>query len=55
MQAMSAVRFNSILKGFYQCLIARGRPHHVTITAVIRKLICLVNRLLSDTSFVPQK
>lgn len=55
MPALSATRFNPILREFYTGLIARGKAHHVAITAVIRKLIRLVNRLLSDPEFEPQK
>jgi transposase len=53
MAATSAVRFNPILKAFYARLTARGKPHKVAIVAVIRKLVCLANRILSDPAFVP--
>jgi transposase len=46
MAALSASRFNPILKAFYQGLIARGKPHKVALTAVMRKLIVYLNRLL---------
>jgi transposase len=51
MPAMSASRHNPILKEFYTRLIEKGKPHHVAITAVMRKLICLLNRLLADPEF----
>ena len=41
MPAMSAVRFNPILRSFYRRLIERGKPHPVAIIAVIRILIRL--------------
>lgn len=53
MPAMSAIRFNPILKAFYDRLRAKGKDHHVAITAVMRKLICLLNRILSDPNFCP--
>lgn len=55
MPALSATNHNPILKKFYDRLIATGKPHHVAITAVIRKLVRLVNRLLSDPNFEPIK
>jgi transposase len=53
MPALCAARFNPILRDFYQNLIARNKPHHVALTAVIRKLVCLLNRILADPSFIP--
>jgi transposase len=53
MPAMCAIRHNPILKAFYNKLIARNKPHKVAITAVIRKLICLLNRILADPNFKP--
>ena len=53
MPAMCAVRFNPILKAFYERLRAKGKAHHVAITAVMRKLICLLNRILADPNFTP--
>lgn len=51
MPAMCAVRFNPILKDFYRRLIARNKPHHVAITAVMRKLIRLLNRMIAQPEF----
>lgn len=53
MPALCAARCNPILQKFYQGLIARNKPHHVALTAVMRKLICLLNRILADPSFTP--
>lgn len=53
MPAMCGARFNPILRDFYQRLISRGKPHHVAITAVMRKLIRLLNRLIAQPTFVP--
>ena len=55
MPALCATNHNPILKEFYDRLIAKGKPHHVAITAVMRKLVCLVNRLLADPDFEPKQ
>lgn len=51
MAALTAVRHNAILKNYYQRLIQRGKPFKVCITAVMRKLLCLLNRLMADPTF----
>lgn len=51
MAALCAIRHNPILRKFYLGLIARNKPAHVALTAVIRKLVCLLNRLLADPKF----
>lgn len=48
MAALVAVRFNPILKAFYQRLIEAGKPKKVALTAVMRKLIVLLNQLLKN-------
>lgn len=53
MPALSASRHNPILKAFYERLIAKGKAHHVALVAVMRKLVCLLNRILADPSFQP--
>ena len=50
---LSATQHNPIFKEFYYRLKAAGKPHHVAAVAVMRKLICLLNRLLSDPGFQP--
>ena len=49
--AMSAVRHDPIFKAFYQRLRAAGKKPMVALTAVMRKLVILLNRLLNDPSF----
>ena len=51
MPALCAVTHNPVLAEFYQGLIARHKPHHVALTAVMRKMICVLNRLLADPDF----
>ena len=51
MPALCAVNHNPILKKYYDRLIARNKAHHVALTAVMRKMVCLLNRLLADPDF----
>lgn len=53
MPAMTAMKHNSILKPFYERLKAAGKPHKVALTAVMRKLLCLMNRMMADPEFEP--
>lgn len=52
MAAIAASRHNPILKPFYASLIARGKAPKVALTAVMRKLITVLNALLKDPNFV---
>ena len=51
MAALSASRRNPLLKPFYGRLIAAGKPGKVALTAVMRKLIVLMNHLLKNPDF----
>ena len=51
MAAMSAIRHDAILRTFYQRLRAAGKLKMVALTAVMRKLIVLLNRLLKKPAF----
>lgn len=53
MPALSAVSHNPVLKALYDRLRAAGKPHRVALTAVMRKLLCVLNRLTADPAFVP--
>ena len=46
MAALSAARFNPILSNFYQRLRAKGKPHKLALTAVMRKLLLALNHTL---------
>lgn len=48
MAALSAIRFNPVLKPFYQYLIAKGKKAKVAIVAVMRKIAITLNALLRD-------
>ncbi len=51
MAALSASRSNPVLKAFYNRLIAAGKPAKLALTAVMRKLIVLMNHLLKNPHF----
>lgn len=51
MAAVVAARCNPVLKPFYRALRARGKTARQALTAVMRKLIVLLNRLLADPNF----
>jgi transposase len=51
MAALVATRFNPILKVFYQRLVAAGKPKKLALTAVMRKLVVLLNHLLKNPEF----
>jgi transposase len=51
MAAMSAVRHDPILHAFHTKLRAAGKKPMVALTAVMRKLIVLLNRMLKNPSF----
>ena len=47
MAALSATRFNPDLSVFYQRLCAAGKPKKVALAAVLRKLVTMINSVLS--------
>jgi transposase len=51
MATLSAVRYDHILKAFYLRLLAAGKKPLVAMTACMRKLIILMNRLLKNEHF----
>ena len=51
MAALPASRSNHLLKAFYDRLRAAGKPAQVALTAVMRKLIVLMNHLLKNSNF----
>jgi transposase len=51
MAALTAARKDGVLKRFYEGLVARGKKKLVALTAVMRKLIVLLNRLLKNPAF----
>jgi len=51
MAALVAAHSNRQLKAFYQRLRAAGKPAKVALTAVMRKLIVLMNHILKNPNF----
>ncbi len=51
MAALSAVRFDPILKAFYTRLRLAGKKPKVALVACMRKLVVLMNRLLKNSNF----
>ncbi len=45
MSTLVAIRFNPIIRRFYEKLICRGKPFKVAITACMRKLLVILNAM----------
>jgi transposase len=55
MAALSAVRYNPVLKAFYDRLKAAGKPTKVALTAAMRKLLTILNAMVrSGRAWDPQ-
>jgi transposase len=48
MATLAAVRFNPVIKDFYDRLRKAGKLHKVAITAAMRKLLVILNAMLRD-------
>jgi len=48
MAALSASKCNPVLRAFYQRLLAKGKPKKVALTAVMRRLIVILNAIIRD-------
>jgi transposase len=46
MAALVATRFNPVIKGFYQRLLAVGKAKELALTACMRKLLTILNSML---------
>ena len=59
MAALASVRFNPVIKDFYQRLIASGKPPKVALTACMRKILVILNSMVKNMSYwqppTPQK
>jgi Transposase and inactivated derivatives len=51
--ALSASRHNRTLSAVYNRLVGAGKAKKVALTAVMRKLLCVIRRLVQDPGFVP--
>jgi transposase len=50
MAAFTAIRWNSVLKRFYNRLIEAGNKKKVAITACMRKLLIILNSMVRNTT-----
>jgi transposase len=48
MAALSAIRCNPVMREFYQRLLARGKPKMVSLIAVARKVLTILNAMIRD-------
>jgi transposase len=48
MPAIAALRFNPVMRAFYDRLIAAGKHHYVAITACMRKMLVILNAMLKS-------
>ena len=46
MSTLVATRHNPVIRGFYQHLLAAGKPKKVALTACMRKLLTILNAML---------
>lgn len=46
MAALAAIRFNAVIKRFYDRLVAAGKPKKVAIVACMRKLLTILNAMV---------
>ncbi|MGH8640111.1 MAG: IS110 family transposase [Burkholderiales bacterium] len=48
MAIVSAIRWNPLIKAFYQRLLAAGKPKKLAMTACMRKLLVILNAMMRD-------
>lgn len=48
MACLSAVRYDPVLKPFYQRLVANGKPKKVALVAAARKLVTMLNARMRE-------
>ena len=41
-----ASRWNPVVRDFYQCLLATGKPKKLALTACMRKLLTILNSVM---------
>ncbi len=50
MGALVAARHNPAIRGFYERLVAAGKPKKVALVACMRKLLSILNAVLRERS-----
>lgn len=53
MAAFNAIRYNPILRPFFERLRARGKAFKCALIATARKLLCALNTALGNPNFIP--
>jgi transposase len=54
MAATTAIRWNPVIRSFYEQLTARGKPHKVAIVACMRKMLVILNTMAkTNTAWSP--
>lgn len=48
MAALSATKFNPVIRAFYETLLNRGKEKKVALTACMRKLLVMINAMVRD-------
>jgi transposase len=51
MAALSGIRYNPVIRSFYNRLISRGKLFKVAITACMRKLLIILNAMVRDGTY----
>lgn len=54
MASRSAIRFNPVIKSFYEKLRVAGKPHKVALTACMRKILITVNAMVKNRTYWSQ-
>jgi transposase len=50
MATLSAIRFNPVIKAFYENLTKQGKPFKVAMTACMRKLLTILNAMIKNST-----
>lgn len=50
MATLSAIRYNPVIRQFYQRLVGRGKARKLALVASMRKLLTILNRMLKDNT-----
>ncbi len=48
MASLSAIRFNAVIKPFYERLLAKGKPKKVAIVACMHKMLTILNAIVKS-------
>ncbi|MEM6614227.1 MAG: hypothetical protein AAF652_18640 [Cyanobacteria bacterium P01_C01_bin.72] len=51
MATLVAVRFNPIIKAFYERLISKGKLKKIALTACMHKLLIILNAMMKQNLF----